>query len=343
MQDSPPITRELLERVRLEPPAELHTALGQLTADDRPLYYALARHIYEGWGEIVDAGALIGASAKLLAAGVRDNPRITEKAGRIQVYDLFEDAVDGPVATQIGDILRARDGDPAAPRSTNLLTRLLDRAKGKQTFDFQPIFDQEVAELRDYLQVFRGDITSQYPAGDSPVELLSIDVAKSPDLMLAVANNFFPRLVPGKSRIVHQDYIFVFQPWLLIFMELLSDYFEKEFDTYCCSTVFRLTRAIEPEDIRRLVGESGSDYYKLENAGRIHDAIRHCDSRYGKIMLSGALAYFYLVQGHIEAARQIFLLTAREYDISGELVRSSELILLLNQHHLNLEYRGVQP
>lgn len=346
MTDGKPLDLALLDSILIENPPELWGAIGQLTVHDRPLYYALARDVYEGFGDIVDAGALIGASALILGAGLRANPRVQDKLGRIQVFDLFEDAADGPCAVQIRDMLQASGAKPKPgplERMLELVRKPLDKLLGPERFDFLPLFEQQTAPVREHLRVFKGDITQQHPAGDRPVEILSIDVAKSPDLMLAVARNFFPALVPGRSRVVHQDYIFVFQPWLHIFMELMSDWFEKEFDTQFCSTVFKLVRPVSVADIERVVGRTGADYYKLANAHHIHRAIEHCDSRYGKIMLHGALAYFQFVQGHRNPAVQTFLRAMREFDVSGELVRMSELRQLINAQHLNIDYRGVAP
>ncbi len=344
MTDGTKIDLALLDSVLIETPPELWGAIGQLTVHDRPLYYALARDVYEGWGDIIDAGALIGCSALILGAGLRNNPRAQDKQGRIQVFDLFEDAADGPCAIQIRQMLQATKPRPGPlERLVDHVRRLAEKLTAGGRFNFLPLFEQQTANVRDYLRVFAGDITTQRPAGERPVEILSIDVAKSPDLMLAVARNFFPSLVPGKSRVVHQDYIFVFQPWLLIFMELLADWFEKEFDTQFCSTVFRLVRPITVADIERVVGRTGADYYKLENARLIHRAIERCDSRYGKVMLHGALAYFQFVQGHRLPAIQTFLRGMREFDVSADLVRMSELKQLIDAHHLNIEYRGVLP
>lgn len=345
MSDGSQLTHTLLDRIRIENPPELWGAIGQLTVDDRPLYYALARDVYDGFGEIVDAGALIGASAQILAAGLRDNPRVTDKMGRIQVYDLFEDAPDGACAVQIRAMLEAAGATPrrnSAAVLLDLLRRPLDRLVGSR-FDFLPIFEQQTRALSHHLRVFKGDIAEMRPPGDAPIEILSIDVAKTPDLMLAVARNFFPRLVAGRSRIVHQDYIFVFQPWLHIFMELMGEHFEKEFDTQFCSTVFKLVKPVTVADVDRLVGRCAADYYKLDNAHLIHRAIRRCDSRYGKIILHGTLAYFHLAMGHRNAAVQTFLRGMREYDVSAELVRNCELRQLLDRHHLAIEYRGVGP
>ncbi len=284
MDEPPTLSAELLARVLADPPPELWPARGQLTAEDRALYYVLARDVYEGWGEIVDAGALIGASARLFAAGLCDNPRVADKRGRIQVFDLFEDRVDGPCATQIRRLLgEVVAQPPSPPRALRRVFRAVGtrvvRLLGGGRFDFLPVFEQETRACREYLRVFKGDIRAQRPHGDRPVEILSIDVAKSPELMMAVARNFFPSLVPGRSRVVHQDYLFAFQPWLHVFMELLADWFEKEFDTEFCSTVFRLVRPIDAAVVERVVGRTRADWDRLENARLIERAIARSDRR----------------------------------------------------------------
>jgi len=53
--------------------------------------------------------------------------------------------------------------------------------------------------------------------------VLFLDVLKSPEIADAVARDFFPSLVPGRSVIVHQDYAAHYIPWVPIAVELMRE------------------------------------------------------------------------------------------------------------------------
>src|SRR5262245_40822375 len=61
------------------------SAPGMLGIEELQFLYFAAREFYSGSGEIVDAGAFLGA----LAAGLRDNPTVSDKSKRIFSYDFF--------------------------------------------------------------------------------------------------------------------------------------------------------------------------------------------------------------------------------------------------------------
>lgn len=75
---------------RIHPPAPR----GPPGADDaeRPgarTVDTLARDQYTGQGEIIDGGAFLGGSTLALATGLRDNPSVANRAGRVDLYDMF--------------------------------------------------------------------------------------------------------------------------------------------------------------------------------------------------------------------------------------------------------------
>ena len=49
--------------------------------------------------------------------------------------------------------------------------------------------------------------------------MLFVDIAKTWALNDVVIEQFFPRLIPGRSVVVQQDYAFAFRPWVAITME----------------------------------------------------------------------------------------------------------------------------
>src|SRR5262249_44465583 len=54
------------------------------------------------------------------------------------------------------------------------------------------------------------------------IDVLFLDVLKTWELNDAVLRDFFPRLLPGRSVIVHQDYGSGWLPWIPISVELMG-------------------------------------------------------------------------------------------------------------------------
>src|SRR5439155_2533457 len=55
------------------------------------------------------------------------------------------------------------------------------------------------------------------------IDVLFLDVLKTPQINDAVLRDFFPSLVPGRSVVVHQDYGWGYTPWIPITVELMRD------------------------------------------------------------------------------------------------------------------------
>ncbi len=70
----------------------------------------------------------------------------------------------------------------------------------------------------------KGDIARQDWAGGA-VEILAVDAAKSPRTADRIADQFLPALEPGRSVLVHQDFLHSKQPWLSAQMAALADCF----------------------------------------------------------------------------------------------------------------------
>ena len=129
---------------------------GMLGGEERQFLYFAARDFYAGAGEIVDAGAFLGASAGALAAGLRDNPRVRDKFRRTAV---------------------------------------------------------------------KGDICGvSWPERD--IEILFVDFTHHWRHHEAVARSFYRHMMPGRSLLIHQDYVYTLCYWLHIFMEFYRDSFD---------------------------------------------------------------------------------------------------------------------
>lgn len=173
-----------------------------LHTSEQQILYTLARDYYQDVGSIVDAGCFLGGSTLPLAHGLLDNPKAAQMAGRkiIHSYDLF---VVEPWTIGI-----------YFPEGTPLGT------------SFQSNFESNISDIKELVQVNPGDVM-EAPLPDRDIEILFIDLSKHWTVNDYLVRHFFPRLIPGKSIIVQQDYLFhLWTGWLPVTMEYFADYFE---------------------------------------------------------------------------------------------------------------------
>jgi hypothetical protein len=216
----------------------------------RLLHY-LVDECYTGEGAIVDAGCFLGGSTLALADGLRRNlqrrRRVEEKL--IHTYDRFE--------IEDYTIDQFFSGSAQAGES------------------FRPLFDRNIAPYATLVEVHAGDVCS-WPWQGGSIEILFIDIAKRWTVCDWITWHFFPSLIPGKSLIIQQDYLYHhWVAWLHITMEFYSDYFEYVCDTGVNSAVFRNTRKIPEGVLREHTVASLSTAEKIElmdrAAGRFTD------------------------------------------------------------------------
>ncbi|MEO8245275.1 MAG: hypothetical protein ABI832_23630 [bacterium] len=179
--------------------AELAPALqvpSMLSREESRLYHWLGASA-DGSGAVIDLGAFAGGSAARLLSGLR---RSTSQA-RLYAYDRFT----------AGPKERAKFLYPAGMAETD-------------DTDILPQVEAFLRPWQDRVTLVRGDIATL--AWDkSPVEILAMDAGKSPALTDHVAAQFFRHMIPGKSVLIHQDFLHKTQPWLAAQMLALPDYF----------------------------------------------------------------------------------------------------------------------
>ena len=199
-------------------PAEVKKVTTMLLDDELRLLHHLARNYYSGAGAIVDAGCFLGGSTVALASGLRRNPA---NKTRIHSYDRFE----------VEEWTRGIYFPESTPAGTS----------------FRDQFDRNIAPFADLVDVHAGDITKNEWNG-GPIEILFIDVAKSVEVCDFVTWQFFRHLIPGRSLVVQQDYLYHhWVAWLHVTMEYYADYFEYVCDTGMNSVVFLNTKKVTPE------------------------------------------------------------------------------------------------
>ncbi|MDX2221243.1 MAG: class I SAM-dependent methyltransferase [Rhodospirillaceae bacterium] len=185
-------------------PQDIYDTPGQIVPAERELYYALARDEYQGLGEIVELGALFGASAVCFGAGLRDNPRVLRKSKRIHAYDLFE-------------------------IYPEILSYFPDGAVGQS---FRHVFHMHTAPYRDLIDVTACNVRN-VPWDGRPIEILFIDAEKSAQGYEAIMQTLYPFLIPGLSKIVDQDFYYQGAWWLPVKNELLSEFVEPGVSADC--------------------------------------------------------------------------------------------------------------
>jgi hypothetical protein len=315
----PIVTQAQVDALYETVPAVVKTCHGQLSPDDRLIYYWAARHFYTGVGTIVDGGVLVGGTTTIFGEGLLGNPKAQGLEEPIQVYDLFMDDCDGYSAQFIKGLYD-------------------DHANRTPIYDFEPHFRRNTKAYEHLLKVFKGDITKFGYQDPRDIEILSIDVAKTPALMNSIAKDFFPRLSQTNALVMHQDYIFSFQPWLIIAMEKMGDLFDKVYD---CPTqvtsLFVPTRRISVADVVERLGSGPDEYYDLSNANYIYQAIENASTPLAKLYTTAALSYFYYVKGKQETSAFIARRMIDEFQLSPAFIERTELKLLLKDH-LHLDY-----
>lgn len=205
-----------------------------LRSDERALLFYLASQCSRDLGCIVDAGCFLGGSTTALALGVRARQR---KAGhatrtRIHSYDLFE-----AEEWTIGKFLPA------------------SFSPGQS---FRSLFDENISDVAEFIEVHAGDITSA-PWSGGPIEILFIDCAKHWVVSDFITAHFFKSLIPGHSIVIQQDYIWdCWNAWIHITMEYYADYFRILTHTPVNSVVFLYEREI-PALHPNLIGSMDAD------------------------------------------------------------------------------------
>lgn len=198
-----------------EPPFPVGTTM--LSGEELLLLRWLAKNCYTGEGSLLDCGCFLGGSTICFAEGLRENKVATKK---LHSFDLF--------------VAGAFEGKAYAKDSIE---------EGKS---FLPMYERNIAAYKDLVEVHPGDITqSGMPEGD--IEILFIDCAKIPTVNDFFITKLFPRLIPGKSIVIQQDYLFQALPWIQITMEYFSEYFELLASTEMNSVIYGCIKPIPPK------------------------------------------------------------------------------------------------
>lgn len=221
-------------------PAGSASVPTMLLPDELRLLNFLADDYYSGAGDIVDAGSFLGGSTLAFAEGLRRNLRRRGQAAEKLIHSFDRFRVE---EWTIGSFF---------PQGTTIGGSFRDR------------YERNIANYADLIEVHEGDIRSFSWSG-RPIEILFVDIAKHWTTCDWITWQFFPSLIPGRSIVVQQDYLYHhWVAWLHVTMEYYADYFEYVCDTGANSVAFLHTRRIPPHVLREKTVESLSLEEKID-------------------------------------------------------------------------------
>jgi hypothetical protein len=250
------------------PPA-LDAMKSMLSRDEKQYLIWLTSEKYEGWGAIVELGAWLGSSTVALAEGLRRRGATS----MIESFDLFR------WETYMSDAVSA------------------DLNAGD---DFLPLFMREVGDYAHWIQAHKVDLLN-YTWEGGPIEILFIDSAKTWDLTNAVLKSFGPRLLPGRSRVVLQDFRYGYAHCLPLIFDSRPDVWKQVEDLKAGPTVTFVP-------LKPLFGPSGIDVnyseesFPLASADHVlRNRISREENPNGRQLLQ-ALYRKYLIDGPLDEA-----------------------------------------
>ena len=214
-------------------PEDLADYPSMMSADEKKLLYGLAKDHYLGEGIIVDAGIFLGASTRCFAAGLRVNPMLQAAKQRFgQPIVSFEMGVVNP-------------GMPSF-----FLRNKVAIAEGIGQ-SFLPFLQENLASVKDIVDLRIGDIVETMVPLTSPVEILFLDVLKLPQICSAVTSHFFCSLIPNRSIVIQQDYFNELLEFIKTYQEAFGHFFEYLGEVQS-SGVFLLRRKITPALFKKI-------------------------------------------------------------------------------------------
>jgi hypothetical protein len=218
----------------VELPDALATVPTMLWYPELQLLHWLARDYVTGAGQIVDGGSFLGGSTAALASGLAARSDGPWDAGIVS-YDMFR--VQGYALAEFAAALP----DPTVGAS------------------FRPAFDANIAPWARYVEVREGDVCAIGWSGQ-PIEVLFLDMDKTWQVNDVLLAQFLPCLIPGRSIIVQQDYLWGSCHWIHMTMELLDGCVERLDAMAKGSVAYLLTAAVPPDLIGARLAESlGAD------------------------------------------------------------------------------------
>jgi tetratricopeptide (TPR) repeat protein len=180
----------------LKLPSGLTGMRSMLSHEEKQYLTWLTAERYEGWGAIVDLGPWLGSSSASLAEGLRR----CGKPAKVRSFDLFR-------------------WEPSYMEA-------IAHEQLPEGADFLPSFTREIGGYSPWIEARKQDLM-QYSWQGGPIEILFVDAAKSWELTNAILRGFGTNLVPGRSRIVLQDFRYFETHWLPLIFDSRPDLWQE--------------------------------------------------------------------------------------------------------------------
>lgn len=242
---------------------KVESAAGMLSSAERKMLYYLAKTFYTGSGAIIDGGSFFGSSLVASAAGLKDN-------------DQFQDFNFGMFPNK-KPIFSYELGFLPAPKDPSIdRNRVFGGVKYTLGDDFVDVLLSTTADYHDIINFNIGDLVKE-TWHDLPIEICFIDVCKTIALNKHVSEQFYHKLIGGKSYLINQDFFFDRLPWIKVTMGYLEDYFEWH-GQVATSSIYKNIKAV-PLDVARF---DPFTECTLDECLKFHDRspYSHLDIRY---------------------------------------------------------------
>lgn len=258
---------------RIELPSELRRIPAMLSEEEKKYLVWTTAEAFEGWGAVVDLGPWLGGSTASLAEGLRRRG----VSNKVECFDTFR---------WVRGYMSSHD-----------LPDLPDDA------DFMHLFLQQVSPYQEWISPHRQDL-SNFAWDEGPIEILFVDAAKTWTLTNSILSGFGPALVPGRSRVILQDFRHHRTHWLsLIFDSRMDVWRERE--------TVREGWTVTFTPLKPLFGPAGihSDYseesFPLASADQLLRARMARETGENRHLIHRILYRKYLIEGDLAGAREV--------------------------------------
>lgn len=255
-------------RASIKPISEINPIGSMISEDESRYLYWIAKEYFTNCGVVIDLGPLAGGSTYALALGLAEG-QYKPSAPLIHSYDMWVFWEDWG--------------------------RFFPGKSFRHLEDISGAFLENLGSLSRLVTPHKGDICKAIWDG-SPIEILFVDVAKSPETMERIVNEFYPALIPGHSIVIHQDFVSAECPWIHATQEYLSSYFELVDSPDDSSVCFRLIRKIPK-------GVLGANFYNslstTDGDELMFSAASHLKGWYNLCVLA-ARAHFHVLRGNVD-------------------------------------------
>lgn len=293
---------------------------SMMSLPEKQFLFGLASRYYAGKGFIVDAGIFLGASTRCFGEGVRSNPQ----------QDVITRAWQRPIVSYDKAIV-----NPNMPLFFEKHGLAFSAAKGDS---FEAELRRNVEPVKDLVDLRIGDFMDA-TAIDGPVEILFLDILKTPSLSLHAFRLFYPKLIPGRSLVIQQDYFFEELPWIKTHQEALAAYFDFVGEIGS-SAVFLCTKQIPTAVVDELEDEmSPADQLRLASIAmqRSVDPARRFFMALSKVRLIRRLQGRVAARAYLEMVRAEYPEQVAQTDNLrlGHALRGTEAFLAKKQRKVH--------